>query len=140
VSQYLHVLLAVVPSRDVWQAEIEKAGFDLTLDPKLLPETNRGYVDVRYGTAESAFELWISSASDGFPDYEQHAAELPPNLSLAAMFTWAPNDFEQQCGYIAAACLARQAGGIFYDPQEDRIYSGADAVARVKEWVDDPPK
>ena len=140
MSQWLHVVLRTIPDRDAWQAAITKAGFDLTLDPEFVPATNVGYVPVRYGAVDAAFEVEFSSAADGIGGYSQLGGLLPADLPLAANFTWAPDDLESRSAAIAAACLAELTGGMFYDAQEGQAYAAPAALARIREWIRDAPR
>lgn len=132
MSIEIHVIFvrSKTPSVESWQSAIDRNGFDVQLDPELVPAESEGFVPTKIGRRESGFEFDIGEVSELADAYPQISARAK-GLDVVGNFRWGGDLNELTCVLAVAASLTQITGGIVFDPQEDVI---RDAVAAI-EWA-----
>jgi hypothetical protein len=135
VSLELYAFLEVLPDRGNWQAAIEQTGVDLQLDPDLDLNRHKGFSPCKLEGTSSGFELYVSTASEVIRDYPSAGAAAGAR-GHAICCRWGGDLAEAACVLVANLALARNFGGIVYDPAED-VVCDADALEKqVRECLD----
>jgi len=120
-----------VPDRAAWQHAIEQAGFPTVLDPALNVREDTGFSPATYGGESTGFEFYMESATDVLDAYP-HIAERIGAREMAASFRWGGDLNEMAAALSAAAALANLTDGIYFDPQDDVLYSAAEALVATR--------
>lgn len=155
-------LLVFVPSvkdslRDTWPKAIAKAGLMVELHPDFDPAKQEGYLGWKLQVAdadafrfaslyapkavEAGFELNIQDADVDLDEWQTASPAVLDRLEAAeSVWTFSnphggrPADFRLL--WSAAAALAELTDGVLQDPQEDRSYTGKEAVEEASFQAD----
>jgi hypothetical protein len=103
-EQFAFLKSSGVPTRDQWQQAIDRAGFDLKLDPKFEPRKNVGFVPCKLNGAESGVEMYFDDSSEFMKAFSAIAAERDCCIS----FRWGGSMQECACAMIASFALASE--------------------------------
>lgn len=133
MSVELHVLLrrAQLPDAAQWQAEIDRLGFDVRLDPDFNAATHSGYLPVTLNGGDSGFEFDVGPASEIAETYPD-CVQLSGGRDCSANFCWGGDLDELACAMIASAALARLCDGVWFDPQEGECHDAAGAIEAAR--------
>lgn len=131
VELYVFLEANKLPAVQDWQTTIRKYSLPLTLDHTLNPHTNQGFTPATYGMIETGFEFDLCQAADILTTYP-HLKRTLERYDLSATFCWGDNLTECASATAAAAALAAISDGILYDPQGDKAYTGASAIAMAQ--------
>ena len=138
MSIELHVLLqsSRLPDPSQWQAEIDRLGFDVKLDPDFTAATHSGYLPVMLNGSDSGFEFDVGPASEiaeTYPDF----VRLSDGQDCSANFSWGGDLDEMACAMVASAALARLCDGVWFDPQEGKCHDADGAIEAARAAIED---
>ena len=103
-EQFAFLKSSGVPTRDQWQQAIDRAGFDLKLDPKLEPLKNVGFVPCKLNGAESGVEMY----SDDSSEFMETFGAIADDRDCCISFRWGGSMRECACAMIASFALASE--------------------------------
>ena len=129
MSLEVYVLLkrSQVPTLAAWQGALDGLGFGLSLDPTFDPHIDTGFVPCKYNGSSTGFEFSLGTKTDLVEPYP----DLGPRTELfdtSAAFLWGGDLNECVSAICSAAALTKVSAGLVYDPQEDQLFSGSEAV------------
>jgi hypothetical protein len=107
-EQFAFLKSSRVPTRDQWQQAIERAGFDLQLDPTLEPRKDAGFVQCKLNGAESGVEMYFEDSSELMKTFGSIAVDCDCWIS----FRWGSSMSECACAMIASFALASEFGAV----------------------------
>jgi hypothetical protein len=101
-EQFAFVKSSSVPTRDQWQQAIDRAGFDLLLNPDLEPRENVGFVPCKLNGRESGVEMYFDDSTEFMEAFKTFAGDRDCCIS----FRWGGSLQECACAMIASFALA----------------------------------
>jgi hypothetical protein len=123
-----------VPSREAWQAAIDKCGFDLQLDPEMKPMEDSAFSPCTLMGSASGVEIYY----EGDPDFLKDFSSINQGRDYCISFRWGGAMDECACASIASYTLAKHFGAIVSyegeDPSslEDLLLGAQQAIDEVK--------
>jgi hypothetical protein len=103
-EQFAFLKSSRVPTRDQWQQAIDRAGFDLKLDPLFEPRTNVGFVPCKLNGAEAGVEMYFDDSTEFMDAFGSLAGERDCCIS----FRWGGSMQECACAMVASFALASE--------------------------------
>lgn len=103
-EQFAFLKSGSVPTRDRWQEAIDRAGFNLKLDPKFEPRTHVGFVPCKLNGAESGVEMYFDDSTESMEAFRDIAGDCDCCIS----FRWGSSMQECACAMIASFALANE--------------------------------
>lgn len=131
VELHIFVSAARVPTTDVWQEAINRAGFPAVLDPSVDVQTHTGYWPTTYNGSRTGFEFYLDPARDLLDAYP-HIADRVGGRERCATFRWSGDRLEMSAALSAAAALTKLTDGVYFYPDDDIIYGADEAVQATK--------
>ena len=133
MSLDLHIFMhdARIPSRESWQQAIEQLGFQTILDETLDVKQQTGFVPAIYAGHSTGFEFTLEPAEDVLSHYS-HILNRVGDREMCATFKWGEALMEMAAALSAAATLTQFSDGIYYNPQDDVVYSAEEAVEATR--------
>lgn len=107
-EQFAFLKSSDVPTRDQWQQAIDRAGFDLKLDPELQPRTNVGFVPCKPKGSESGVEMYFEDSSE----FMESFGDIAGDLDCCISFRWGGSMEECACAMVASYALAEAFGAV----------------------------
>lgn len=107
-EQFAFLKSSSVPTREQWQQAINRAGFDLKLDPKSEPRTNVGFVPCKLNGVESGVEMYFDDSTEVMEGFSDIAGDCDCCIS----FRWGGSMQDCACAMIASLALATDFGAV----------------------------
>jgi hypothetical protein len=138
MSIELHIFLekSKVPTRDLWQAEIERLGFPAVIDSPFDLQRDTGFRPASYEGAATGFEFYLESSKTIIESYP-HVAPHVGNRDVCATFRWGGDLAEMGAASAAAASLAKLTDGIYFHPDDDLLYTADEALKATRTDLDE---
>jgi hypothetical protein len=114
-----------------WASAIVEAGFPAELDLHFDVDEFSGFLPCRYAGGDAGFEY--TSGPIEFVD----ELELPDDFDFSVSFATHSDLRELASSIVAAGVLCSLSGGILVDPQADMTVAAEDAVAWVREQLEE---
>jgi hypothetical protein len=127
IEQHAFMQKAKVPSRDEWQAAVDRLGFDLQIDPGLRPFEDSGFLPCKLSGRDSGFEIYYEAADELLDQRPALKGKLG-GRNFAISFRWGGDWAECACVCIASAALAASFDAVVYYDDDALIYSADDLV------------
>ncbi|HLW63827.1 MAG TPA: hypothetical protein VKS79_00820 [Gemmataceae bacterium] len=105
-EQFAFLKSGSVPTRDQWQQAIDRAGFDLKLDPKFEPHANVGFVPCTLNGGDSGVEMYFDDSTEFIEEF----AAIAGDRDCCISFRWGGSMQECACAMIASFALAAEFG------------------------------
>jgi hypothetical protein len=134
MSLEVYVLLkrSRLPSLASWQDALDGSGLGVKIHSTFNPVEDSGFVPCSYKNSETGFEFFLGSRADlieAYPDLKQKTE----GLDTSAAFVWSGDLNECVSAVSSAAILAQLSDGLLYDPQEDHLYGGSEAILQARQ-------
>ena len=129
----LHIFTADsrVPSREVWQREIEQLAFPTVLDSSLDLRGRNGFTSATYQGKTTGFEFYLEPAANVLSGYP-HVAPKVAGRDKCVTFRWGSDLTECAAALSAAAALAKLTDGVYFYPDDDILYSADEAIEATR--------
>jgi hypothetical protein len=118
-------------SFEEWQQAISAEGFPVQLSVVGDFQTTSGFLPAKLEGRSSGFECYHDDAGEIIND--QDDVDFGHEWAFALGFRIAGDFAELRSAWMAATAYAQATSGIVYDPQEDRLYTHAEAVEATRE-------
>lgn len=114
-EQFVLVRRSQIPSREAWQAAIDECGFDLQLDPRMVPFEHSGFAPCQFMGSETGVEIYYNDLAE-MPEELRHFAQ---GRDCCISFRWGGSLSECASAMIASYALAKAFDAIVsYEGQE----------------------
>jgi hypothetical protein len=122
-----------LPSIAVWQAAIERHGFDVKLEPTWDLAKNAGNVPIHYKGQETGFECSLEKVKlDELPEgVNADSAEMSVAFVSRGELSYA-------AAFVAAATLAKVTSGTLFDWECGDAFSPNEALELARDEYEDP--
>lgn len=139
MSLEVHVFLqrTQMPALAAWQSALDNLGYGITLDPTFNPLIDTGFIPCSYNGSSTGFEFSLGPKADlveAYPDMKPRTE----SFDAGATFTWGGDLKECVSAFCSAAALTHLSAGLMYDPQEDQLFSGPEAIVEGKNLIGRP--
>ena len=137
MSLEIYVLLkrSRLPSLASRQDALDGSGLGVKIHSTFNPVEDSGFVPCSYKDSESGFEFFLGSRADlieSYPDLKQKTE----GLDTSAAFVWSGDLNEFVSAVSSAAILTQLSDGLMYDPQEDQVFGGSEAVLQARQTIE----
>jgi hypothetical protein len=136
MSMEVHVFVegTSLPAIEQWQTMLRSTGFDMTFSSILPIVQHKGFLPVLFNGNKTGFELDVFPAEAIIEAYEQ-ITEIVQKRDLSVNFRWGGDLQECSAAIAAAAVLTLMTDGMFYDPQEDKIFTKDDVIPMARQTL-----
>jgi hypothetical protein len=107
-EQYAFLKSGDVPSRDQLQQAIDRAGFDLKLNPEYQPKSDAGFVPCSLNGSDSGVEMYFDDSDELIDSFR----ELLQDQDCCISFRWGGDMAECACAMVVSYALAESFGAI----------------------------
>lgn len=114
---------AAVPDREAWQGAISAAGFDLEIDPELVPFESSGHLACRLLGDETGFEIYYGTPNESFGRGWRRIAK---GADVCISMHWGASMLDGAAVLIAGYALAEGFGAVV--SYEDEGFTGKDQL------------
>jgi hypothetical protein len=137
MSLEVYVLLkrSRLPSLASWQAGLDGSGLGVKIGGKFNPVEDSGFVPCTYNDSETGFEFFLGSRDDLIESYPEMKLKTEA-FDTSATFVWSGDLSECASALSSAAILTQLSDGLMYDPQEDQVFGGSEAVLQVRQTIE----
>ncbi len=111
-----------LPSRDQWQREIDRHGFDLILE-RFSTREHTGFLPVRMKGSDCGFEYDFGQVDESA--WDEVPEEIGNRNMVATFKTHGGRELDSQAAMLAAAVLTELTNGLYEDPQGGGFAEGA---------------
>lgn len=135
VEIYVLFQRSLLPSLASWQHALDKSGLGVKLHSMFNPVEDSGFVPCSFKDSGTGFEFFLGSRDDlieSYPDLK----EKTEGLDTSATFVWSGDLNECASAAASAAVLTQLSEGIMYDPQEDQVFGGSEAVLQARQTIE----
>lgn len=127
-----------MPSRDVWQREIEQLGFPTVLDSSFDLRGGTGFTPTTYQGKATGFELYLEPAVNVLSGYP-HVAPKVGDRDKCVTFRWGSDLAECAAALSTAAALAKLTDGIYFYPDDNVLYNADEAIEATRKDLSSIP-
>ncbi|MCL6592052.1 MAG: hypothetical protein K6U80_19150 [Firmicutes bacterium] len=132
LTQHAFLKRNEVPSRNEWQENIVKLGFNMSLDPELKPFEDSGFIPCKFNSLDSGFEINYEEINNVIENYP-HLKNKVENKDYCITFNWGGDLSECACVLIASLAIKEMCDAIIYYPDDDMLLTKEELKAQINQ-------